>query len=90
MRSLRRAAAYIDDARVALDRGSRRLVRVSTDGVGAPRLAEAVDEFVARWEYAVDRIGSVAAATAERLRAAANAYDKTEEAVAQAAGEDAR
>ena len=45
---------------------------------------------MARWEYAVDRIGSVAAATAERLRAAANAYDKTEEAVAEAAGEDAR
>ena len=84
--TLRTAAARVDDASTALDRASRHLGRISSDAVSHPRLTRAVDDFVTSWEYAVDRISSAADTAAERLRAAAEIYDDTEDAVRAAAG----
>jgi Excreted virulence factor EspC, type VII ESX diderm len=84
--TLRTAAARVDDVSTALDRASRQLSRIGSDALGHPRLTRAVDDFVTSWEYAVDRISSAADAAAERLRAAAEIYDDTEDAVRAAAG----
>lgn len=83
--TLRTAAARVDDVSTALDRASRHLSRIGSDALGHPRLTRAVDDFVTSWEYAVDRISGAADAAAERLRAAAEIYDDTEDAVRGAA-----
>jgi uncharacterized protein YukE len=83
---LRATAARVDDAATALDRASRQLGRVGTGALGHPRLAHALDDFLDGWEYAVDRIGLAATATAQRLRAAAETYEATDTAVRDAAG----
>jgi hypothetical protein len=84
--TLHGAAARVDDVSTALDRASRGLSRVGTDAVGNPRLTRAVDEFLTNWEYALHRMGSAATAAAERLRAAAETYQATDDAVGAAAG----
>jgi uncharacterized protein YukE len=84
---LRVTAARVDDVSTALDRTSRGLSRVGSNGVGHPRLTCAIDDFVTSWEFAVDQIAAAAAATAERLRAAAETYRETDDAVSAAAGD---
>ena len=84
--TLHGAAARVDDVSTVLDRASRGLSRVGTDAVGNPRLTRAVDEFLTNWEYALHRMGSAATAAAERLRAAAETYQATDDAVGAAAG----
>jgi hypothetical protein len=83
---LRVAAARVDDVATALDRASRQLARVGIDAIGHPRLTRAVDEFVAEWEYAADRIAVAAAHTGQRLRVAAQTYAATDNAVRETAG----
>jgi hypothetical protein len=83
--TLRTAAARVDDVSTALDRASRHLSRPGSDALSHPRLTRAVDDFVTSWEFAVEHISSAADAAAERLRAAAEIYDDTEDAVRGAA-----
>jgi Excreted virulence factor EspC, type VII ESX diderm len=84
--SLRVTAARIDDVSTALDRASRGLTRVGSEGLAHAHLMRAIDDFVTNWEYAVHRMGAAAAATAERLRCAAETYDGTDDTVRAAAG----
>lgn len=77
-----RLSGAADELRAVL----RKLDHAGPNGLGTDRLDDACHDLQCEWGHGVREIERLSGGVADRLRAAARAYQATEDAITQAAG----